>query len=114
MISSGLSITKPVAAAARPEYEFSRAITTGMSAPPIEKVSVTPSTPATATSAQKRPSFSGFMTTRTQSTSDARTERALSWFRPVKVSFFDISTPAMSTAERTITIGQIPTPVNTV
>ena len=35
MIRMLLSIAKPVAAAANPEYEFSSAMTTGMSAPPM-------------------------------------------------------------------------------
>ena len=34
MISTLLPKTKPVAAAAKPEQEFNRAMTTGMSAPP--------------------------------------------------------------------------------
>jgi hypothetical protein len=42
MMSALLSSTKPVAAAARPEYEFSSAMATGMSAPPIGTVSRTP------------------------------------------------------------------------
>ena len=42
MIKTLLLITKPAAAAANPEYEFSKAITTGMSAPPIEITSSTP------------------------------------------------------------------------
>ncbi len=52
MISTLLFSTKPVAAPARPEYELSSAMTTGMSAPPIGIVSSTPSTDATPTSAQ--------------------------------------------------------------
>ena len=42
--------TKPVEAAASPEYELSSAIATGMSAPPIGIVSRMPSTEPTATS----------------------------------------------------------------
>ena len=38
--------TNPVAAAAIPEYELSNEITTGISAPPIGMVSVTPKTAA--------------------------------------------------------------------
>ena len=53
MISTLLSITNPVAAAAKPEYEFSRAMTTGMSAPPIGPTSRIPSTEATKTTTQK-------------------------------------------------------------
>ena len=49
MISTLLSITNPVAAAASPEYEFNRAITTGMSAPPIGLTSRTPNTEARTT-----------------------------------------------------------------
>ena len=44
MISPLLLMTKPVIAAAKPEYELSNAITTGMSAPPI---GITESTPRT-------------------------------------------------------------------
>jgi len=42
--SSGLLITKPLAAAATPENELSSATTTGMSAPPIGMTRRTPST----------------------------------------------------------------------
>jgi hypothetical protein len=42
MISTLLPITIPVAAAARPAYEFSNAITTGISAAPIGNTSRTP------------------------------------------------------------------------
>jgi hypothetical protein len=42
--------TKPVDAAAMPEYEFNKEITTGMSAPPIGIVSVIPITAERATS----------------------------------------------------------------
>ena len=52
MISTLLLSTKPVAAAARPEAELSSAITTGMSAPPIGRVSRNPRRAAVATSAQ--------------------------------------------------------------
>ena len=52
MMSALLSRTKPVEAAANPEYELSSAIATGMSAPPIGIVSSTPPTAASATSTQ--------------------------------------------------------------
>ena len=52
MISTLLLRTKPVAAAARPEAELSSAITTGMSAPPMGRVSRTPRMAAATTSAQ--------------------------------------------------------------
>ena len=42
MMSTGLSITKPAIATAVPVNEFSSEITTGMSAPPIGSVIVTP------------------------------------------------------------------------
>ena len=47
MISTLFSSTKPVAEAARPAYEFSSEITTGMSAPPIGRKISTPSSRAT-------------------------------------------------------------------
>ena len=50
MMRMSLFRTKPVEAAASPEYELSTAIATGMSAPPIGIVSRMPSTEATATS----------------------------------------------------------------
>jgi hypothetical protein len=46
MMSTLLSITNPVIAAAIPEYEFSSEITTGMSAPPIGTTRSTPSASA--------------------------------------------------------------------
>jgi hypothetical protein len=48
MISSGLLSTKPAIATAVPVNEFSRLITTGMSAPPIGRVMVTPKISAAA------------------------------------------------------------------
>ena len=42
MMSTGLSMTKPDIAAAVPVNEFSRLMTTGMSAPPMGSTSVTP------------------------------------------------------------------------
>jgi len=53
MISTGLFSVKPMPAAAQPEYELSIDTTTGMSAPPIGMISVTPSTRAMATMARK-------------------------------------------------------------
>ena len=50
MIRMLLLRTKPVDAAASPEYELSSAMATGMSAPPIGIVSSTPRTDATAMS----------------------------------------------------------------
>ncbi len=47
MMSRLLPSTNPAAAAARPENELSRAMTTGMSAPPIGMTSVTPAISAT-------------------------------------------------------------------
>ena len=46
MMSTTLSIAKPVAHAASPEYELSNATTTGMSAPPIGMTSNMPATSA--------------------------------------------------------------------
>ena len=48
MISTGLSITKPAIATAVPVNEFSSEMTTGMSAPPIGRVIVTPKISAAA------------------------------------------------------------------
>ncbi len=42
MMSTGLPMTKPDMAAAVPVNEFSRLMTTGMSAPPMGSTSVTP------------------------------------------------------------------------
>ena len=53
IISTLLSSTKPVAAAARPEHELSKAITTGISAPPMGNTSNRPNSEATPTIAQK-------------------------------------------------------------
>ena len=53
IISTLLSSTKPVAAAASPEHELSKAITTGISAPPIGNTSNKPNSEATPTIAQK-------------------------------------------------------------
>ena len=52
MMSARLPSVKPMPAAAQPEYEFSIDTTTGMSAPPIGMMSVTPSTSATTVIAQ--------------------------------------------------------------
>ena len=46
MMSAALSRTKPVEAAARPVNAFRNEITTGMSAPPIGRTSMTPKTSA--------------------------------------------------------------------
>ena len=48
MIRTGLSITKPAIATAVPVNEFSSEMTTGMSAPPIGRVIVTPKISAAA------------------------------------------------------------------
>ncbi len=96
MIRTVLLITKPVAAAARPEYELRRAITTGMSAPPMEMVSTTPSTPATATRSQKSIISSGCITTRTPSARDAAPLTILTASIPGKRSFLISSMPAMA------------------
>ncbi len=64
MIRTVLSIINPVADAARPEYEFKSAITTGISAPPIAITSSTPSTAATTTIPQNRYELAGFATRR--------------------------------------------------
>ena len=53
MIRAWDPITKPVEAAASPDIEFRKATITGMSAPPIGSVRVTPSRPARATSNQR-------------------------------------------------------------
>jgi len=63
MMRSVLSSTKPVAEAARPDIELSRAITTGMSAPPMGITTSRPSTDPTATSAQSQTVSSGSTTT---------------------------------------------------
>ena len=46
MIKASEPITNPAEAAARPESEFKKVTTTGMSAPPIGSVRVTPRTAA--------------------------------------------------------------------
>ena len=46
-----LSSMKPIAASVRPAYELSRAITTGMSAAPMGRMSSTPKMSASATTA---------------------------------------------------------------
>ena len=53
MISTGLSMTKPAIATAVPVNELSRLMTTGMSAPPIGSVIVTPKTSAAARITQR-------------------------------------------------------------
>ena len=55
MISTGLPITKPAIAAAVPVNEFSREMTTGMSAPPIGRTIVMPKiSPASDDDAEQR------------------------------------------------------------
>lgn len=44
IVNNGLSNIKPSAHNAHPEYEFNTVITTGISAPPIALVNVTPNT----------------------------------------------------------------------
>jgi len=56
MIRTLLFRTKPVAAAARPEYELSSATTTGMSAPPIGMTNMRPKTSARTARAMNQPS----------------------------------------------------------
>ena len=53
MMSTLLSRANPVAAAAKPEQEFRKEITTGMSTPPTGTTSKTPKTDATAIKLQK-------------------------------------------------------------
>ena len=53
MINTLLDSTKPVMAAAKPEYEFSSEITTGISAPPMGITSMKPSTVAMPTIARR-------------------------------------------------------------
>ncbi len=63
MIRSVLSSTKPVADAANPERELSRAMTTGMSAPPIGMTASRPSRAPTPTSAHNQVVSDGSATT---------------------------------------------------
>ena len=54
VMSSLFSMTKPIATAARPAYEFSSEMTVGMSAPPIGSTSSTPNASASTISAGNR------------------------------------------------------------
>ncbi len=54
VMSSLFSMTKPIATAARPAYEFSSEMTVGMSAPPIGSTSSTPKASASTMSAGNR------------------------------------------------------------
>ena len=55
MMRASEQITKPVEAAARPDIELRKATITGMSAPPIGRVRVTPSRAARAISSRRAP-----------------------------------------------------------
>jgi hypothetical protein len=62
MIRTLLSSTKPVAAAARPEYEFRSATTTGMSAPPMGMTNMRPKMSERTARAMNQPSGAPCMT----------------------------------------------------
>ena len=64
MISRLFSRTNPVAAAASPEYELSRDMTTGISAPPIGITNNNPRIPAEAISMQRKIKLDGLSITR--------------------------------------------------
>ena len=63
MMSRGLSSTNPAVDAASPEKAFSRAITTGMSAPPMATVPSTPKSAPAPTRSQNQPTSPGLTTT---------------------------------------------------
>jgi hypothetical protein len=93
IISTVLLMTKPVAAAAKPEYEFKRAITTGMSAPPIDSVRSTPKTPDSPTRSQYKAMLSGSRTTITPSTNAATAALHFRASMPGNRSFLTSNTP---------------------
>ena len=64
MIKALFCSTKPVAHAASPEYEFNSEMTTGISAPPIGKTLVMPSSAASPVTATNGPVAVGSATTR--------------------------------------------------
>ena len=72
---------KPVAAAAMPEYELRRAMTTGMSAPPIGMTTSTPPISATAASASSISSICGLITSTTAIASAANNNSPLMTWR---------------------------------
>ena len=84
MMSSGLSSTNPAAEAARPEHELSRAITTGMSAPPMATVPSTPRSAPAPTRSQNQPRSSGRTTTITAAPTETRPRAARNKPRPRK------------------------------
>ena len=84
MISTVLFITKPVAQAARPENEFNSAMTTGMSAPPMDSESTTPRTPATAARTQNSSMLPGSKKTITPRPRLATAENIFKAFMPGK------------------------------
>ena len=63
MISTLFDSTKPVAAAARPAYEFKSDITTGMSAEPMGITNITPNTVARPTIRKKATAAAGCSST---------------------------------------------------
>ena len=78
MMSSGLSSTNPAVDAASPEKAFSRAITTGMSAPPMATVPRMPRSAPAPTRSQNQPVSAGLTTTITAAATatTARTARS--------------------------------------
>ncbi len=80
MISPSLLITKPVSAAARPEYELRSEITTGMSAPPMGITDRTPRTSARPTTARNACGFCGAITSHTARPRTPASKSALSVF----------------------------------
>src|SRR3990172_5898536 len=67
MMSTLLESTNPAVAPAMPEYEFNRAMTTGMSAPPIGMTESTPRISARMLSTMNRPDAGGATMTYTES-----------------------------------------------
>ena len=82
MIRRVLSIANPVAAAARPAYEFISEITTGMSAPPMGNTSRMPITSYSATMTQKAGTWLGSISSHANAPIAVRNRMALTPFCP--------------------------------
>jgi hypothetical protein len=61
MINILFITTNPAAAAATPEREFNRDMTTGISPPPMGRTNITPNTKETATTAKNTGRLSGVL-----------------------------------------------------
>ena len=81
----GLERAKPVAHAARPAYELSSEMTTGMSAPPMGSTPITPSARPPAATTRNTPWRSGRTTRTTTAASTARKRPTLRTFCPFQV-----------------------------